>query len=468
MNAINTAPLNSLSTSLSPMSHFVERRLRLAQTLAQQGGGLAIVMTAPEVARNRDSDYPYRWDSYFYYLTGFPEPESCVVIVAGTANKPARQILFCRQKNQEREIWDGFRFGPDAARTQFEFDETYPIESLNEKLPELMANQPALYYALGQSAGLDEQVRHWLGSVRAQARAGVVAPARAEDVTRLLDDMRLFKDEFELNTMRRAASISSYAHQEAMRVAMPGRYEYEVEAQLLYEFRKNGSEFPAYGSIVAGGAGACVLHYRSNDQRLKEGDLLLIDAGCELNGYASDITRTFPVNGQFSAAQKDCYELVLASQYAAIDATKPGNTFMDPHHAAVKVLAQGMIDLKLCQGTVDSVIESGDYRRFYMHRTGHWLGMDVHDCGDYREPGSSPDADANQASRILRPGMVLTIEPGIYIRPGEGVPEALWNIGIRIEDDAVITHDGCEIMTHEAPKTVADIEHHIAQARAIA
>ena len=449
-------------------SQQAERRNRLAQTMAAHGGGLAFVMTAPEVPRNRDSDYPYRWDSYFYYLTGFPEPESCVVMVAGQGDKPARHILFCREKHEEREIWDGFRFGPGAAAEVFGFDETYSIDALNDKMPQLLANQPAIYYALGQNAGLDDQVRHWLGSVRAQARAGVNAPARAEDVTRLLDDMRLFKDDTELATMRRAASISAHAHKEAMRVALPGRHEYEVEAQLLYEFRKHGSEFPAYGSIVASGAGACVLHYRSNNQVMQDGDLLLIDAGCELDGYASDITRTFPVNGRFNPAQKDCYELVLASQYAAIEATAPGRKFVEPHDAAVRVLAQGMIDLKLCQGTVDSVIESGDYRRFYMHRTGHWLGMDVHDCGDYREPGSSPEDSPAQASRVLRPGMVLTVEPGIYIRPAENVPEALWNIGIRIEDDAVVTATGCEIMTHEVPKTVADIEQHIQQSRALA
>ncbi len=454
-----------LLTAQSVYPQHAQRRQRLAHIMSQQGGGVAIVMTAPEVPRNRDSDFPYRWDSYFYYLTAFPEPEACVVVIAGNASQPARSVLFCRQKNEEREIWDGFRFGPAAACQQFGFDEAYPIDELDERLPQLLANQPGVYYALGQNEQLDAQMRHWLGKVRGQARAGVSAPSRADDVTHLLDDMRLFKDSLELGIMRRAASISAHAHRQAMRVALPGHYEHEVEAQLLYDFRRNGSEFPAYGSIVASGASACVLHYRANNQLMRDGDLLLIDAGCELDGYASDITRTFPVNGVFSAAQKDCYEIVLASQYAAIEATRPGNRFNDPHEAALKVLVQGMIDLKLCEGSVECVMESGDFRRFYMHRTSHWLGMDVHDCGDYREPGSTADTPPSHASRILRPGMVMTLEPGLYIRPADNVPEHLWNIGIRIEDDAVITDTGCEIMTHEAPKTVDEIQTHIRDSR---
>jgi Xaa-Pro aminopeptidase len=322
-----------------------------------------------------------------------------------------------------------------------------------------------VFYALGQSDGLDADVRKWLGAVRQQARSGVVAPTGAQDVTHLLDEMRLFKDATELDTMRRAALISAQAHCHAMAVAVPGGHEYEVEAELLYHFRRHASQFPAYGSIVASGASACVLHYRANDQVLHDGDLLLIDAGCELDGYASDITRTFPVNGRFSAAQRDCYEVVLAAQAAAIAVTCPGQTFMAPHDAAVKVLAQGMLDLKLLTGSLDQVLETGSYKRFYMHRTGHWLGMDVHDCGDYREPGPMP-AGTEKPWRLLRPGMVLTVEPGLYIRPGADVPEAFWNIGIRIEDDAVVTEQGCEILTDAVPKSVAGIESLIAQRRA--
>jgi len=442
---------------------FKSRRKRLAEQMRQAGGGVAIVRTGGEVPRNRDSDFPYRWDSYFYYLTGFPEPEATLVMTV-KADGTEINRLFCREKNEEREIWDGFRFGPVAACEQFGFDECHTNAEIDQKLPEFLANQPAVFYALGQSEVLDAEIRNWLGKVRQQGRAGVVAPSAALDVTHLLDEMRLYKDSTEQATMRRAADISAQAHCHAMRVAMPGAYEYEVEAELLYHFRRHGSQFPAYGSIVAGGAGACVLHYRANDQRLNDGDLLLIDAGCELDGYASDITRTFPVNGRFSAAQKDAYEVVLAAQAAAIEVTRPGQTFMAPHDAAVKVLAQGMLDLKLLSGTLDGVLENGDYKRFYMHRTGHWLGMDVHDCGDYRDNVTPPGA-AEKPWRQLKPGMVLTVEPGLYIRPADGVPPAFWNIGIRIEDDAIVTPSGCEIITGGVPKTVADIEALIAHSR---
>ena len=441
------------------------RRLALAKQMQAAGGGVAIIRTTDEVPRNRDSDFPYRWDSYFYYLTGFPEPEAVLVLTA-PAHGPVTQQLFCRPRNEEREIWDGFRWGPEGARTEFGFDAAADICLLDEQIPKLLANQPQVFYALGQSEWLDAAVRRWMGSVRQQARSGVVAPQAARDVTHLLDEMRLFKDEAELTTMRRAADISAQAHCHAMTVARPGAFEYEVEAELLYHFRRHGSQFPAYGSIVAGGASACVLHYRANDRQLRDGDLLLIDAGCELDGYASDITRTFPVNGRFSAAQKDCYEIVLAAQQAAIEATRPGQTFMAPHDAAVRVLTQGMIDTGLLTGTVDGLIESGAYKRFYMHRTGHWLGMDVHDCGDYREPGDAPANGDEKPWRTLRPGMVLTVEPGLYIRAADDVPAAFHDIGIRIEDDAVVTAQGCDILTDGVPKTVAAIEELIAIRRA--
>jgi Xaa-Pro aminopeptidase len=289
----------------------------------------------------------------------------------------------------------------------------------------------------------------WLNSVRAEVRNGITAPGGVRDVRSLLDEMRLFKDSHELATMRRAAEISGGAHKRAMRAAMAGRYEYEIEAELLHEFRRHGSQSPAYTSIVAGGPNACVLHYVSNDAQLRDGDLLLIDAGCELDGYASDITRTFPVNGKFRTAQKDAYELVLAAQQAAMGKVRIGSHWNEPHEAALAVLAQGMIDLKLCTGSVESVLESGDYKRFYMHKTGHWLGLDVHDAGDYKRGGDW---------RTLEAGMVLTVEPGLYIRPGDKVPEALWNIGIRIEDDVCVTEGECDVLTASAPKTVADIE----------
>ena len=408
--------------------------------------GIAIVPTAPERVRNRDSEYLYRYDSYFYYLCGFQEPGAVLVLVAG--DKP-QSILFCREKNLERETWDGFRFGPDAAKEAFGVDAAYPIAQLDEKLPALMANQTALFYAAGMEADWDARIMGWLNQVRAQSRTGVAAPQRFHDVRALLDEMRLFKDEGEIALMRRAAGISAKAHVRAMRATRPGRMEYEIEAELLYEFRRHGAQFPAYWPIVAGGANACVLHYRDNSARLDDGAVLLIDAGCELDGYASDITRTFPVNGKFSGAQKDVYALVLTAQAAAIEATKPGVAWDTPHEAAVRVLAQGMIDFGLCQGSLDQVLETGDYKRFYMHRTGHWLGLDVHDTGEYKLDGQW---------RQLKAGMMLTIEPGCYIRPGEGVPEAYWNIGVRIEDDVLVTDAGCDIITAETPKSIADIE----------
>jgi Xaa-Pro aminopeptidase len=325
-------------------------------------------------------------------------------------------------------------------------------------MPRLLAAAPAVGYPLAASADTDAAMQRWLAAVRAQARAGVSAPAEAHDVRAPLDEMRLVKDAHEADIMRRAARISARAHVRAMQATAPGLREYQVEAELLHAFRVEGSPFPAYGSIVAGGRNACVLHYRENDAVLSDGDLLLIDAGCELEGYASDITRTFPVNGRFSGPQRTLYDLVLAAQAAAIDATRPGHTFMAPHDAAVRVLAQGMIDCGLLTGSLDGVIESGAYRRFYMHRTGHWLGMDVHDCGSYREPGQAAPAGGEKPWRVLRPGMVLTIEPGIYVRAADDVPEAFRDIGIRIEDDALVTEGGCEILTSDVPKAAAEIE----------
>jgi len=440
---------------VSTYATFAARRARL---LAQmEPGAVAVLPTAPEVARNSDSDYLYRHDSYFYYLTGFTEPEATLVLIAARGEVPASAILFCRQKDVEREIWDGFRYGPEAARSTFGFDAAFAIDSLNEEMGRLLANAPTLYYALGRSTPLDAQVKQWLGSVRAQSRSGITAPATAADLLPLLDEMRLLKDEGEIAIMQRAALISGNAHARAMRATRPGMHEYEVEAELLYEFRRNGSQAPAYSSIVASGANACVLHYSANNALCKDGDLLLIDAGCELDGYASDITRTFPVNGRFSEPQKRLYELVLASQSAALAAVQPGARYTSIHEAAVKVLAQGMLDLGLLDkngsGSVDDVIADKRYLQFYMHGTGHWLGMDVHDVGQYRDINT-----AGKPSRPLQAGMVLTVEPGIYVRPAEGVPEEYWNIGIRIEDDVLVTDTGHVVLSTSAPKTVAEIE----------
>ncbi|MBI2752832.1 MAG: aminopeptidase P N-terminal domain-containing protein [Betaproteobacteria bacterium] len=422
---------------------YAARRLRLAQEMQ---AGVAVVPTAPERVRNRDSHYLYRFDSHFWYLTGFPEPEAVLVIVAGA--KP-RSILFCRERSEEREIWDGTRFGPEAARERFGFDEAHSISALDEELPKLIADQPALYYPVGGDAAWDARAMKWLNAVREKARSGVAAPERVHDVRALVDEMRLVKDGSELATMRGAAGISAAAHRRAMQAARPGRFEHEIEAELLYEFRRRGAQFPAYWPIVASGPNACVLHYVANDAELRDGDLLLIDAGCELQGYASDLTRTFPVNGRFTGPQRDAYELVLAAQAAAMGKVRARNAWNEPHDAAVRVLAQGMIDLKLLTGSLDEVLEKETYKRFYMHRTGHWLGLDVHDAGDYKRSGQW---------RPLVPGMTLTVEPGIYIRAGADVPEAMRDIGVRIEDDVLVTDGDCEVLTAEAPKRIDDIE----------
>ena len=433
-----------------PHKVYSKRRQNLAKMLKH---GVVLLSTAPECTRNADSHYDYRWDSYFYYLSGFREPEAVMALVLG---KKPRAILFCREKNLEREIWDGFRFGPKLAKEVFGFDAAYPISELDKRVPELMCGHTVLHTPLGSDAKWDGRVSTWLNEVRAKVRSGITAPTQINDVRSAIGGMRLIKDEHEIAVMRRAAEISGGAHVRAMRAAVPGRREYQIEAELLHEFVKNGARQPAYGSIVASGANACVLHYRENNAVLKKGDLLLIDAGCELDSYAADITRTFPIGARFSGAQKDIYELVLASQLAAIKAVKPGADFCAYHDAATRVLVRGFIDLKLCKGSVDAVLENESYKQFYMHRTGHWLGLDVHDAGDYRQSGLWVQ---------LEPGMVLTVEPGCYIRPAANVPKALWNIGVRIEDDVLVTSKGREILTAACPKSVRDIEDIVLGAR---
>ncbi|WP_221765690.1 aminopeptidase P N-terminal domain-containing protein [Methyloradius palustris] len=425
------------------MAEFKARRQKLIKLM---GEGVAIIPTAPESIRNRDSHYPYRFDSYFYYLTAFKEPESLLLLIGGDQPK---SVLFCRDKDMEREIWDGFRYGPAGALEEFGFDEAYSINQLDEIAPKLLANQPKLFYSLGADTSWDARMTGWLNQLRSQGRTGISAPDEIADIRKLVDEMRLYKSAYEIDIMRRSGRIAGIAHQRAMQVTKPNKMEFEIEAEFLHEFYRNGAQAAAYTSIVAGGANACTLHYNANNAKLNDGDLLLIDAGCELDGYASDITRTFPVNGKFSAAQKDLYELVLASQAAAIAQVKPGSHWNAPHEAALDVLIRGFIDFGLCKGSPEAVLESGDYRQFYMHRTGHWLGLDVHDAGEYK---------ANGEWRKLEAGMTLTVEPGCYVRPADNVPEHFWNIGIRIEDDALVTEQGCEILTLSAPKTVADIE----------
>ncbi|WP_338767784.1 Xaa-Pro aminopeptidase [Massilia sp. METH4] len=439
---------------------FAERRASLLARM--EPGSVAFLATAPESLRNGDSEYPYRHDSSFYYLSGFAEPESALALVAASNDKPAQAILFCREKNPEREIWDGLRHGPEAARAEFGVDAAYPIGSLDEKMAELLAGAPALYCRLARDERLDAQLRRWLDAVRAKGRTGITAPPALRDLVPLVDEMRVVKDAGEQAIMLRAGQISAAAHRRAMRAARTGVFEYELEAELLYEFRRSGAQFPAYTPIVASGANSCILHYNANDRQTREGDLVLIDAGCELDGYASDITRTFPVNGRFSAPQRELYEIVLAAQAAAFEAIRPGNTFHSAHDAAVRVLAQGMLDTGLLNrdtaGSVDDVIASKAYMAFYMHGTSHWLGMDVHDTGAYRIT-EHPD----KPSRQLAEGMVLTVEPGIYVRPAPGVPEQYWNIGIRIEDDVVVADGAPRVLTDEVPKSVDDIERLMAE-----
>jgi Xaa-Pro aminopeptidase len=421
---------------------YAERRARLMKEI---GSGIVILATASEATRNADTHYPYRPDSNFWYLTGFTEPGAVLVLDASRG----KSILFCREKNLEREIWDGFRHGPQGAIDTYGFDEAYTVEELDARMPDLLAEQPQVFWPVGRCSCFDKQVAGWLDGVRARFKLGIEVPACFGDVVALLNEMRVVKDDAEIAIMRRAGKISAEAHARAMKATRPGMMEYQIEAELLHTFVRHGARSPSFESIVAGGANATTLHYVGNQSRLNDGDLLLIDAGCELNGYAGDISRTFPINGKFSAAQRDVYEIVLAAQLAAIEVLKPGVHIMEPSDAALKVLAQGMIDLKLLTGTVDGVIESEAYRQFYMHGLGHMLGLDVHDVGKRKVDGQW---------RLFKPGMITTVEPGLYIRPAANVPEALQNIGIRIEDDVLITANGHEVYTSDVPKRIDEIE----------
>ncbi len=464
---------SSLDASAGPATCvFAARRARLASQLG--AGGVAIVPTAPDRPRNRDSDHPYRHDSYFYYLTGFTEPNACLVVDGAGGS-----TLFCQPKDAEREIWDGYRVGPDAAVAALGVDAALAVGEINAQLPLLLENRSRVWFPFATHDGLAARVEGWLAKVRARARQGAQCPQELGDLCSVLDEMRLIKDAHEIALMREAGAISARGHiramQRSVRMLAAGEdaREFHLEAELLHEFRQCGAESPAYTSIVAAGANACVLHYRADAAQVRSGDLVLIDAACELHGYASDITRTFPANGRFTGPQRALYDVVLASQEAAVAATRAGARFNDPHNAAVAVLSQGLLDLGLLDktkfGSVQDVMEQRAYFAFYMHRTSHWIGMDVHDCGSYVEPGEpaivltkrdplSGEPVVEQPSRILRPGMVLTIEPGLYIRPLPGVPEAFHNIGIRIEDDALVTANGCELLTRGVPVAADAIE----------
>jgi Xaa-Pro aminopeptidase len=425
-----------------------EYRRRRRALMKQMGRDtIAIVPTAPVRLRNNDVEYAYRPDSDFFYLTGFNEPESVAVLVPGRPQ--GEYILFVRDRDPARETWDGRRAGPAGATRDYGADDAFPITDIDEILPGLMENRGKVFYAMGTHPEFDQRVVGWVNGLRTQARNGRLPPLEMVALDHVLHDMRLFKSRAEVDTMREAARIAARAHVRAMQACAPGKYEYEIAADVLHEFRLHNAD-TSYLPIVGGGANGCILHYRENDALLRAGDLLLIDAGCEVNCYASDITRTFPVDGRFTPEQRALYEIVLEANYAAIERVKPGNHWNEPHEAAVKVITQGLLKVGLLKGRAAKLEEAGAYRKYFMHRTGHWLGMDVHDVGDYK---------LGNEWRVFEPGMALTIEPGIYVAPGTpGAPKKFHGIGIRIEDDVVVTRDGCEVLTDGVPKDAVAIE----------
>ena len=424
---------------------FATRRRQLMRQMGRDS--IAILPAAPIRHRNNDVEYPYRQDSDFHYLTGFNEPEAVAVLVPGRAQ--AEYVLFVRDRDPERETWDGRRAGPAGAKRDFGADDAFPVTDLDEILPGLLENRARVFYTMGDYADFDQRMVGWLNGLRTQARNGRHPPQEFVALDHVLHDMRLYKSRGELDRMRTAAHIAARAHQRAMRFCRPGATEYQVMAELVHEFRRHNAD-TAYAPIVGGGANSCILHYRDNDQPLVSGELLLIDAGCEFECYASDITRTLPVNGRFTSAQRAVYEVVLEANRAAIAKVRPGNHWNEPHEAAVRVITQGLVKLGLLKGRVPALIRSGAYRRYFMHRTGHWLGLDVHDVGDYK---------VGDEWRVFEPGMALTVEPGIYLPAGaRGVPKRFRNIGIRIEDDVIVTKKGAEVLTARAPKDADQIE----------
>jgi Xaa-Pro aminopeptidase len=424
---------------------FTRRRRQLMKMMGK--GAIAILPAVPEKSRNGDVSYHYRPDSDFFYLTGFAEPEAVAVLIPGRAH--AEYVLFVRDRDPARETWDGRRAGPDGATREYGADDAFPIGDIDDILPGLMENCTRVYYTMGLHQEFDQRVIGWVNALKAQARTGVQPPQEFVALDHLLHDMRLFKSRSELDALRQAARIGVAAHKRAMRFTRPGRREYEVMAELLHEFRRNNADI-SYHPIVGGGANACILHYHENSAELRDGELLLIDAGCEYDLYASDITRTFPVGGRFKPEQRAVYEVVLEAQRAAIDKTRPGNHWNDPHDAAVKAITHGLVKLGILKGKVPNLIKEGAYRKFFMHRTGHWLGMDVHDVGDYK---------LGEQWRVLEPGMALTVEPGVYIPAGtRGVAKRWWNIGVRIEDDVAVTRDGNEVLTAGLAKDPDAIE----------
>ncbi|MCH7880472.1 MAG: Xaa-Pro aminopeptidase [Proteobacteria bacterium] len=426
-------------------TEFKRRRSQLMKMMGK--GTIAILASASQVTRNRDVDFPFRQDSDFLYLTGFSEPDAVMVLIPG--RKHGEYILFCREKDPEQETWHGRRAGQEGAVEDYDADDSFPIEDMDDILPGLLEGTDAIFNIMGRYPEFDQQLIGWVNHIKAQSRAGLHVPSEFVSLDYILHDMRLFKSREELKLMRKAATISVSAHERAMKLCRPGHYEFQIAAEFDHEFRQCGAQH-AYPAIVGGGANGCILHYTENNEVLNDGDLLLIDSGCEVQGYASDITRTFPVNGKYSPAQRDIYHIVLAAQVAAIKKVRPGNHWNDPHNAAVRVITRGLTEIKLLKGNPTRLIKEQAYRKFYMHRTGHWLGLDVHDVGDYK---------VGDQWRLLESGMVLTIEPGIYIPAhSKGVHRKWWDIGIRIEDDVLVTNTGCEVLTEALVKKPDDIE----------
>jgi len=439
-----------------PKSEYARRRQTLMARM--EPNSIAILPAAPMYIRNRDVEHVYRQDSDFQYLSGFPEPEAVIALIPGREH--GEYVLFCRERDPERELWDGLRAGQDGAIAHYGADDAFPIGDIDDILPGLIEGRERVYYAIGTNETFDHQLMEWIKMIRSKARQGAQPPSEFVALDHLLHEMRLYKSANEVKVMRHAAEISARAHVNAMRASRAGLHEYHLEAELDYEFRKGGAKMPAYGSIVAAGKNACILHYRENDAALEDGDLVLIDAGCEIDCYASDITRTFPVNGKFSPEQKAIYELVLAANEEAFKHIAPGKHWNEAHEATVRVITAGLVELGLLEGDVEALIAAEAHKAFYMHRAGHWLGLDVHDVGDYKIGGQW---------RVLEPGMAMTVEPGIYIAADNQDVARKWRgIGVRIEDDVVVTKTGCEILTSGVPKAVAEIEALMAGAREVA
>lgn len=432
---------------------FARRRKNLMEQIGNNS--IAILPAAPVQPRNRDVDFPYRQDSDFFYLSGFAEPEAVMVLLPGREH--GEYVMFCRERDKEMEIWHGYRSGPEGVCADYDADDAFPISDIDDILPGLLEGRDRVFYAMGANTEFDRKIMDWVNVIKSKVRSGAHPPGEFVALDHLLHDMRLYKSAAELKLMRKVGEISAQAHCRAMQKCRPGIFEYQLEAEYIHEFMRHGCRSPAYPSIVGGGVNACVLHYVENDQKLKDGDLVLVDAGGELEHYASDITRTYPVNGKFTKPQQAIYEIVLAAQLAAIEKTQAGNHWNEPHEAALEVLSQGLLDLGLLQGDLKEVIEQESYKSFYMHRTGHWIGMDVHDVGDYK---------VGDQWRVLEPGMVTTVEPGLYLAPdNESIPAEYRGIGIRIEDDVAVTKEGQEILTADVPKAVAEIEALMAEAK---